>query len=166
LNKNSLVKKTIVFFLTLALFSCASRKDLVYYQNIDGLPSKEKTNSYEVTIQPDDLLMIIVSTEDPEIALPFNLKTVSVVSPIRQDIARGTETNQLYLVDSAGFIDFPVLGKLKIGGMTRTGVLKMLQDKITVYIKNPVINLRIMNFKISVQGEVVLPGTYPVSQNG
>lgn len=163
LTKNFLVKKSLLFFLALAFFSCAPRKDLVYYQNIDGMPSKEKTKSYEVTIQPDDLLMIIVSTEDPEIAMPFNLKTASIVLPNRQDIARGQETNQLYLVDSAGFIDFPVLGKLKIAGMNRTEVLKMLRDKITVYIKNPVINLRIMNFKISVQGEVGFPGIYPVN---
>ncbi|TRX40163.1 polysaccharide export protein [Flavobacterium restrictum] len=162
-KKNILFKIGILLFLALAFFSCASRKDIVYYQNIDGTASKEKTNSYEVTIQPDDLLMIIVSTEDPEIAIPFNLKTVSVVSPGKQDLVRGAESNQLYLVDSAGFIDFPVIGKLKIGGMTRTEVLQMLQDRITVYIKNPVINLRIMNFKVSVQGEVVFPGTYPVN---
>ena len=59
-------------------------------------------------------------------------------------------------------IDFPILGKLKVSGLTRTEVLKTLQSKIEAYIKKPIINLRIMNFKVSVQGEVTLPGTYNV----
>ncbi len=157
-----LIKKTAPFFFILLLFSCASRKDVVYYQNIDDLGRQEKSNSYEIKIQPDDLLSVIVSAEDPESALLFNLHTVSVASPGKQDIVRGQETIQSYLVDANGNIDFPVLGTLKVGGLTRTEVLKMFHDKIAAYIKNPVINLRIMNFKVSVQGEVTLPGTYPI----
>jgi polysaccharide export outer membrane protein len=64
-------------------------------------------------------------------------------------------------VDANGTIDFPVLGKLKVSGLTRTEALKTLQDKIELILK-PIINLRIMNFKVSVQGEVTLPGTYNV----
>jgi polysaccharide export outer membrane protein len=65
-------------------------------------------------------------------------------------------------VDAAGSIEFPVLGKLKVGGLSRSEVLQMLQQKIGVYIKSPIINLRVMNFKVSVQGEVNAPGTYTV----
>ena len=68
--------KTFVFLSVFFLFfSCASKKDLVYYQNIDSLQTKQNVTSYEVKIQPDDLLMIIVSADDPEVAIPFNLKT-------------------------------------------------------------------------------------------
>lgn len=161
----SLLHKTIPLFLVLFLFSCASRKDIVYYQDIDAIAAAGKSTSYEIKIQPDDLLMIIVSAEDPEIAMPFNLKSVSLVSPSRQDIVRSQETMQLYLIDANGFIEFPVLGKLKVSGLTRSEVLQMLQQKIGVYIKNPIINLRVMNFKVSVQGEVNLPGTYPVASD-
>jgi polysaccharide export outer membrane protein len=161
----SLLQKSIPLFLVLFLFSCASRKDIVYYQGIDGIAPSEKSTSYEIKIQPDDLLMIIVSAEDPEIAMPFNLKSVSMVSPSKQDLVRGQETMQLYLADANGFIEFPVLGKLKVSGLTRSEVLQLLQQKIGVYIKNPMINLRIMNFKVSVQGEVNLPGTYPVASD-
>jgi len=145
------------------LFSCASRKDLVYYQNIDGTKLQERANSYEIKIQPDDLLLIIVSAEDPEIAVPFNLMSVSVESTVRPYTVSGQQTNQMYLVDANGTIDFPVLGNLKVGGLTRTEVLKMLKSKIAVYIKDPIINLRITNFKVSVQGEVGVPGTYNVT---
>lgn len=163
MNYLFLIKKTIPLFFILFLFSCASPKDIVYYQGIDGATPPEKTASYEIKMQPDDLLMIIVSAEDPEIAMPFNLKTFSVSNASKLDIVRGQETVQLYLVDAQGTIDFPVLGKLKVSGLTRSEVLQLLQDKIAVYIKNPIINLRVMNFKISVQGEVNLPGTYPVA---
>lgn len=158
----SLISKAIPFLFVFLLFSCAPRKDVVYYQGIDGIASQENSNSYEIKIQPDDLLMIIVSAEDPEIAMPFNLRSISMVSPSRQDLVRSQETMQLYLVDATGSIEFPVLGKLKVGGLSRSEVLGMLQQKIEVYVKNPIINLRIMNFKVSVQGEVNAPGTYTV----
>ncbi|MEN2413827.1 polysaccharide biosynthesis/export family protein [Flavobacterium mesophilum] len=155
--------KAISFlFLLFLCFSCGSKKDIVYYQDIDKL-SQQNTNSFEIKIQPDDLLMIIVSADDPEVALPFNLKTVSISTNNKLDLVRGQETVQLYLVDQTGNIEFPVIGKLHVGGLTRTEVLKLLQDKISTYIKNPIINLRIMNFKISLQGEVNLPGTYPIA---
>jgi polysaccharide export outer membrane protein len=153
------MKKIISFLFAILLFSCASRKDVVYYQNIDGLQN-QKSNTYEIKIQPDDLLMIIVSAEDPEIAMPFNLGSTS-----GSNATSGQQTIQSYLVDSSGHIDFPILGKLKISGLTRSEVLQMLQDKIAVYIKKPIVNLRIMNFKVSVQGEVNSPGTYPVASD-
>lgn len=159
-----LIKKTIPLLFVILLFSCASRKNLVYYQNIDRTRPQENSNSYEVKIQPDDLLMIIVSADDPIIALPFNLVSISIPIPStnKLEAAYGEHIMQLYLVDASGIIDFPVLGKLKVSGLTRSEVLKTLQDKIAVYIKKPIINLRIMNFKVSVQGEVTLPGTYNV----
>jgi polysaccharide export outer membrane protein len=160
--KYSTVKKLIPLIFVTLLFSCASRQDVVYYQNIDNMAQQQKANSYEIRIQPDDLLMIIVSAEDPEIALPFNLRSIAVQNPGSLDAAMGQQSMQLYLVDAAGSIEFPVLGKLKVGGLSRSEVLQMVQQKIGVYIKNPIINLRVMNFKVSVQGEVSLPGTYTV----
>lgn len=157
----SLVKRITPFLFVVLLFSCASKKDVVYYQNIDGMP-QEKSNSYEIKIQPDDLLMIIVSAEDPEIAMPFNLKSVAMQYVGKQDAVTSQQTQQLYLVDANGIIDFPVLGKLNLTGLSRSQVLHMLQQKIGVYIKNPIVNMRIMNFKVSVQGEVNSPGTYTV----
>ncbi len=153
----SLLKKIVPLFIAIMLFSCASRTDVVYYQNIDTINSQEKSSSYEIKIQPDDLLSIIVSAEDAEVAMPFNLGSTS-----GSNVSSGQQTVQSYLVDSNGTIDFPILGQLKVSGSTRSEVLKMLQDKIAIYVKKPIINLRIMNFKVSVQGEVNSPGTYTV----
>ncbi|TDE04776.1 polysaccharide biosynthesis/export family protein [Flavobacterium sandaracinum] len=159
----SLLKKSIPFLVLVLLASCASKKDMIYYQDIDALAGQEKSNSYEIKIQPDDLLSIIVSAEDPEIALPFNMMSVSVQSAQKLDMANGQPTMQLYLVDATGNIDFPVLGKLKVSGLSRTEVLNVLKEKIANYIKNPIIILRIANFKVSVQGEVTAPGTFAVA---
>lgn len=149
--------------LVLLLFSCASPKDLVYYQGIDGATNQEQSPSFELRLQPDDLLMIIVSAEDPEIAMPFNLKSISMQNAGRQDNVTGQQTQQLYLVDADGFIEFPVLGKLKVSNLSRSQVVQMLQNKIGVFIKSPIVNLRIMNFKVTVQGEVNAPGTYAIN---
>ena len=151
-----LLKKTIPFFFLVLLFSCASRKDMIYYQDIDALGAQEKSASYEIKIQPDDLLMISVYAEDPEIAKSFSLNASS--GPVS-----GVTAGSVYLVDANGFIDFPTLGKMKVSGLTRTEVLHLLDTKISRYIKEPIISIRITNFKVSVQGEVGTPGTYPVA---
>lgn len=161
-----LVKKLIPLLLVLFVFSCKPREELVYYQNIDGLASSEKRNSYEIKIQPDDMIMIIVSAEDPESALPFNLTAASVpTSSGSNTFLRGQEALQSYLVDAAGTIDFPVLGKLQVGGLSRSKLMQLLESKISKYIKNPIINIRLTNFKVSVQGEVTNPGTFSVNSD-
>lgn len=70
---------------------------------------------------------------------------------------------QLYLVDDKGFIDFPVLGKILVGNKTKEEIVQELQTKISREVKNPIVNLRIMNYKVSVQGEVKMPGTHRIT---
>jgi polysaccharide biosynthesis/export protein len=164
------IEKVSLFLFVFLLFSCKPAKELVYYQNIDSLPSSEISNSYEIKIQPDDVLTIIVSAEDPESALPFNLTTISVPTAMNVNggtmiNARGQESLQSYLVDATGSIDFPVLGKLKVGGLSRTELTKLLEIKISAYIKKPNINIRLTNFKVSVQGEVTTPGTFTINSD-
>jgi polysaccharide export outer membrane protein len=134
--------------------SCGSRKEVVYYQDIDTISHQDKSNSYEIRIQPDDLLMITVSAQDPEVVIPFNVGSSSV---------SGLQSAPTYMVDFNGNIEFPVLGSLKVSGSLRSEVLKMLKEKLSVYVKNPIVNLRITNFKVTVQGEVSAPGTYPIA---
>jgi len=159
----SLLNKAVVVVLAAMFFSCATRQEVVYYQNIEDVALAQTASSYEVKIQADDLLSIIVSAEDQEIAAPFNLKSVSMTNANNLSASRGQESMQLYLVDATGAIDFPVLGKLQIGGLTRTEVLSLFKDKIGRYIKNPIINIRITNFKVSLQGEVNAPGSYTIN---
>lgn len=159
--KPSSLFKIVILFLTVLFLSCGSKKDIVYYQNTETLNSLDNLNSYEIKIQPDDLLSITVSAADVEASMPFNLNPSNPVASSQSSTTQGAN-NSLYLVDAKGTIEFPVLGKLRIAGKTRSEVLKLLYERINEYIKNPIINLRLMNFKISVQGEVNAPGSYSI----
>ncbi|AOZ98529.1 polysaccharide biosynthesis/export family protein [Flavobacterium commune] len=157
-----LSKSTIFLFLMFLFFSCTPKKNILYYQNIDEMASA-KLNSYEIRIQPDDLLQINISAEDPKITAPFNLNPVNVIGEGGQVTSKSAVND--YLVDAYGYIDFPELGKLKLSGMTRSEVLALFKKKISAYIKNPIITVRLQNFKVAVQGEVGGPGVFTVASD-
>ncbi len=154
---NLLVVGLVVF----SLFSCAPRSSIAYMQNIDALGSGSG-QSFEPTIQPDDLLLIIVSGDDPEAVVPFNLTTRMTASPDNPGMG-GQQSQQLYLVDAKGAIDFPSLGRIEVGGLTRTQLLDTLQNKLQPFLKNPILNVRITNYKVVVEGEVVRPGVHRIN---
>ena len=158
-----MLKRVFLFFCMVSLFSCTPKKNILYYQNIDNMVSA-KLNSYEIRIQPDDLLTINISAEDPTITAPFNLNPTNVIGGGGQGAA-GKSTVSNYLVDADGYIDFPELGKIKLSGLTRSDVLSLFKKRISAYIKNPIITLRIENFKIAVQGEVNGPGIFTVASD-
>lgn len=145
----------LLLFLSVFLFSCASRKRIVYLQDIDKAKSYDSLQE-EVKLQSDDLLSIVVSADSPEVAAPFNLPDIQS----NESEYRGLKT---YLIDKAGYIDYPVLGKVKLSGLTRTEANSKLVAAISEYIKKPIINLRIVNYKFSVLGEVNKPGTYTIT---
>jgi polysaccharide export outer membrane protein len=147
-----------LFLTSVVLFSCVPRKRLVYMQDIDNKKSYESSMRYEPTLQPDDLLNVIVSAENPEVTLPFNLPQIQGNYGLNE-----SQSNiKTYLVDNDGFIEFPVIGKVKLGGLTRSQAIGLLKEKVSFYITNPSINLRIINFKISLLGQVLRPGSYTI----
>jgi polysaccharide export outer membrane protein len=156
-----MLKKKFASFIVLLLLlnSCASRKDLVYYQNVDSV--KMTSSSYESVLQPDDLLTIIVRGDNPEAVLPFNMPNINYVGNDQS----GIEVQRLftYLIDNTNTVNFPLVGKIKIGGLTRLEAEQVLVNAISKYVKDPKVDLRILNFKITVQGEVNKPGTYPIN---
>lgn len=163
MNVNSLKKIISYLFLMTLTFSCVSKKEVVYYQDAKNDAENVKLISYEIKIHPDDLLMINVGAEDPEIAAPFNITVLTTPSQNSSTSYASNDTSKYYLVDYQGYINFPTLGKIKVSGFSSSEVIDLLQKKIGQYIKNPFINLRLMNFKFSIQGEVVAPGVYNVA---
>jgi polysaccharide export outer membrane protein len=152
-------KIVLLVFSLILLLSCASKKKVVYLQDIDQTKSYDSSTLYEPKLQPDDLLSIIVSAENPELSVPFNLPQIQGNYEINNN-QNGIKT---YLVDNFGFIEFPVIGKLKLGGLTRTQATAKLVTAVGEYIKNPIINLRILNFKVSILGEVLKPSSFTLS---
>ena len=144
----------------LLLVSCASRESIVYYQDIDQ--QTRVVGTHNTIIQPDDLLMIIVSAQNPLAAEAYNLTANLSVNPDNQS-AGGSRQQQLYLVDSEGYIDFPVLGRLQIGGKTKEQVSDEMHALIAKDIKDAVINIRLMNYKVTVMGEVNRPGVHKIN---
>lgn len=144
----------------LTFFSCVSKKSITYFQN-DEIDQSLVSNNYKTIFKPDDLLQIVISAQELETVRPFNLPVVTF--DVTTTRATGIPEQQMYLIDSKGEIDFPILGKLKIGGLTREQVIELFKKKLDPeYVKNPTINIRIANFKITVSGDVRLPGTYTI----
>ena len=151
-------KPLILLFAVSLLISCASKEDVVYFQGMDGSDNSIGLDSYSPTYHIDDELVIIVNALDSEAARPFNKASVSVSTNLLD--ARGRERIQTYRVDSEGEIDFPVLGKITMAGLNRQQATSMLQEKLSDYIKNPIVDIETVNYKITVLGEVARPGTY------
>ena len=157
---NKRLKKILFVFAIILFASCVSKKDIIYFQN-DEIDQLKVSNSYKTIIKPDDLLNITITALDIEAVRPFNLAAVTYATSSNSAI--GVAQQQSYLVDTNGEIDFPVLGKLKIGGLTRDETISLLKDKLSPdYIKEPNVNIRIANYKISVMGDVQRPGSYNI----
>ncbi len=152
------IQKFLLFIIVVSVASCASRKDLAYVQNAEDWSGVANEFSFEPTLKIDDLLSIIVSAETPEVTVPFNLPQIQGNYQINNNQG-GIKT---YLIDSKGYIDFPVIGSLKLAGLTRTQAVRKLRESVAEYVINPSINLRILNYKVTVIGEVARPGTFSI----
>ena|SRR5690606_22562029 len=152
----------LAFVLALGV-SCVSREKIVYFQDLEQRKALVDSVQNSFRIQPNDLLSIVVSAYDLNAVRPFNL--VSEARP-GTDLS-GTTVNsntqqQGYLTAEDGTIDFPVLGRVKVAGLTRTELSELLVKRISEYVINPIVTIRIVNFKVSILGEVARPGTYNV----
>ncbi|MFS4492243.1 polysaccharide biosynthesis/export family protein [Maribacter sp. 2308TA10-17] len=140
----------------LILSSCASKKDVVYFQNTGSFETLVDKNSFTPKFKVDDLINIHISTLNSEASVPFNL--------FRGASEGGIVAEQVdYLIDKEGEIDFPVIGKIKVSGLSSEELRVLLREKLADYLKDPIINIRLQNFTITVLGEVRKPGTYPVN---
>ena len=149
----------IYILLLVSLSSCLSKKRIVYLQG-QQKESSDQAN-YEPLIQNDDMLSITILSSESELATPFNIDQM-------QNNGVSSNSNTLrttYLVDNNGEIDFPVLGKIKVAGYTKSFLKQYLNERLAIYLKDPIINIRIINFKVSVLGEVNRPGIFQITSD-
>lgn len=158
------LKSNIFFILLISLLgitACTSPKKIIYLQDVEPLKQQVIEQKYEVAIHSDDLLSIIVNSKDPELALPFNMPLITY-----QIGAQTTGQQRIlgYLVDSDGNIDFPILGTIHVAGMTRKQLTAHIKQKLIAedLIKDPIVTVQFLNFKISVMGEVSRPGAFDI----
>lgn len=146
-----MIKNWTFLLFALILSSCLSQKDLVYVKNIDineKYIAKDLNKSKELIIGTGDMLSITVDGIDRESIRPFN---------IQHDLNPSIRS---YLVDSKGDITFPVVGKIRVTGLTKAEITKVVDEKLAPFLKNPTITVQLENFQVSVLGEVNRPGKY------
>ena len=156
----------LVAFSLLLLMSCSSSKNVAYIQNSDTVDFSRSEVLYDARIMPKEILMITVNTVNPEASAPFNLVvSASLRSGTGNQGMSSNRALQTYLVDNDGCIEFPVVGRLKVGGLTKSECEQLIHDKIRRFLnaeETPIVTVRMSNYKISVLGEVSRPGMFTV----
>ena len=163
--------KKLTHFLLVAvavvlLASCKTPKNVAYIQNSDYIDYTKSEYLYDARIMPKDILTITVSTVNPDASAPFNLLVRNTLNSTGSITNSNGGVLQTYLVDNQGCIDFPVVGTLQVGGLTKAMCEKLIHDKIQRFMnaeENPIVTVRMSNYKISVLGEVNHPGMFTVS---
>lgn len=144
--------------LLVALCSCHPVHDLAYFEDLNlsesGVLATART---QLTIRPGDELSITVHSEVPAASAHFNLPVADAVKSTDKEIA-ATNQRQTYRVNPEGEIDFPSLGMIRVEGMTTSQLKKYLTEKISREVKNPIVTVGLLNFRVNVLGEVDTPG--------
>ncbi|PIK21421.1 polysaccharide biosynthesis/export family protein [Prevotella intermedia] len=148
----------MVVTVILMMVGCGSSKEVAYWQNIDSISLAASKGLFDAKIMPKDELTILVQTTDPLTSEPFNLRSTGQTSSKNQITG--------YLVDNDGMINFPIVGKIHVAGLTKTECEDLIKSKIQPYLartENPLVSVRTSSYRITVIGEVNRPGVIPVA---
>ena len=152
----------------IGLASCnpETYKKINYLQDVKQDTTMTMKVNKGIIIQPQDQLSIIVTSRDPKMAVPFNLSVSSFYTG--SELSSGGGASQRitgYIVDNSGNINFPSLGSLHVAGLNRWELQEMIREKLddSGLLRDAVVTVEFLNFKVSVLGEVTSPGTYSVT---
>jgi polysaccharide biosynthesis/export protein len=152
--------------LLLLLASC-SRRNLSYFSDLpqQALYQERISNTIDLKIRPDDLISITVTSLNPESNALFNrgeIIPVGNASSYRNVYTAPIAAKEGYLVDREGYISFPVLGRVQLAGLTKAEARTKLMNQLSEYLKEPLVNIQFLNFKVTVVGEVNNPSSFTV----
>lgn len=163
------MKKICFFTIVLSVFvfyGCSSQKNIAYFYGVNSHSAdsinKSFNKAHEALIGIGDLLSITVTGLDPLAVAPFNLPLVSYATP-GSDKLYAQPSLQGYLVDINGNVNFPVVGIVKLSGLTKSQAISFINDQLAPYLKNAIVTIQFMNYKITVLGEVLRPGQYSIN---
>ena len=146
--------------------SCVTQKQMTYMRDADAAKAdtlnKQFTAQTEAIIRSGDALTIFVSALDAEAVTPYNLPTVTYAAPGTEKM-QTTPTLQYYIVDEEGNIQMPVLGDIHVAGLKRAEVARLIKTKLEQQVMNPLVQVSLVNAKVSVLGEVAKPGQVPMT---
>ncbi len=157
-----LKKLLLALLVAFTLSSCGSHKDLAYFQEVVESGALDSASGKINTIQPGDVLTITVSSSTPELAVPYNLfaSRAQISSSNSSSRITSNSTVEGYTVDTNGNIQFPVLGEIHVAGLTRAEIAANLKARLEGVMPDPVVTVTLVNFYVTVIGEVARPGTY------
>lgn len=171
------LKKVVVLLVALAaIFSCSTPKNIVYMQDAYDDELIEAIKSNPIRLKPMDQISIIVNCREPQIAAMFNLPYIArrigetqSLSSSSGNVGNLNTSNSItgYTVDPFGYIDFPVIGKIYVQGLTRSEATEHIKNLLiqSNQVKDPVVTIDFMNLGFSVLGEVSRPGRYRIDRD-
>ncbi|MDR1221309.1 MAG: polysaccharide biosynthesis/export family protein [Tannerella sp.] len=147
--------------------SCRTPKDVSYFQGIENLTEEQRlamNQKYVPRICIDDVLIINVTSPDRESVTPFTPPPYGYYLPGESEIGISATTQNLftYLVDEDGFINFPLLGRIHVAGMTINETIRMMEEKVRESAPAAVVSVQIANFKVGIFGEVKEANLYTI----
>lgn len=157
--KNNLFLFLLISFI-IGSTSCSTREKLVYFQHNSADSSAVQCN-YTPVFKTDDFLSVMITSDDPEAAVPFNFPE-GAQQNFNNGYVIGNPAMIGYLVDASGDIKLPIIGSVKVSGLNRMEATALIEGKLQEYIKNPVVNIQIQNYKVTILGDVRNPGTFKI----
>lgn len=154
----------------LCICSCVNYKTVPYFQNSDEFDGSKGPGHYDMRVQPkDELTIIVFSGNDNNAVAPFNLRDPREAQYTEKGQIKVINGRRIhhYIVDNEGVIDFPILGKVHVGGLTLDSINSHIRQLIQPYLQpnaDCVVNTYINNFEITVMGEVNKPNTYEITR--
>lgn len=163
------IKNILPLLLTIILFSsCGAHRQINYLQDLQSGVAEEIKDKSFIRIKPEDKISIVINSKDPLLADLFNLPVVA--HRVGYSTTSSLNTNQQisgYTVNAQGEIDFPVIGNIRIAGMTREEIAVFIKHELIDrnLVKDPVVTVEFMNHTISVLGEVNKPGRFGIDRD-
>ncbi|MDY3032352.1 MAG: polysaccharide biosynthesis/export family protein [Odoribacter sp.] len=161
-----MLQRIFQLLVAVALFSGCAAPKIAYFQDVYAGSAETIATGTDIRVQPEDKISIVVNSRDPLLTNLFNLpvstrRVGETVSTYRDGAISG------YTIDKEGNIDFPVLGKLHIGGMNREEIVNYIKEQLISQnlVKDPVVTVEFMNLSVSVLGEVTRPGRYNIDKD-
>ena len=153
LSKDYLTRNVFPVLICCFFMSCVSTKQSVYFHDLPDTVLAPIQGNFEPVIQKNDILQITVSSMNAEDAVIYNTPSMAAVGGAASSGPQATG----FLVDDSGYIQYPVLGQVKVTGLTKAQLTKKIRDQLTErkLLVDPVVSVRFLNYRITVIGEVV-----------
>lgn len=158
----------VILALTLIFIGCNAQQRVLYLQGIESGTEIAVPENYQIRIKHLDQITVVVSSKNPELALPFNsASTYNAISSTGYTTTASASNLQVLTVDTRGYITLPIIGEVKAAGLTRMELARSIEKRIVEsnYIPDAQVNVRFAQLFVSILGEVMRPGRYDIESD-